>query len=541
MAESSETYDFVIVGSGFGGSISAMRLAQKGYSVAVLEMGKEYTNSEFPKTNWDIRKYLWFPLLRCFGIQKISLVNKIMALHGVGVGGGSLVYANTLLTPEDYIFKSQKWPREIQWEKELSSFYKLARKMLGSVTNKKMYDGEKAIEQLAKDFGVEQSYHPTEVGVFFGNDGEKYSDPYFSGKGPDRVACNVCGACMIGCPTGAKNTLDKNYLYFARKWGAQVIPETKVTKIIPKNGEYLVETVSSTAIIKKLRTFKAKKVIVAAGVLGTINLLLKNKLEYKTLPHISEHLGDVVRSNNESLLGVTSFDEKINMSKGIAIGAGMNPDSVTKIEGVRYPEGSDLLRFLAVPLTGSGNIFFRPIKFICVLIWKFPSVIRLLLKKDWSRSTLILLVMQSIETDMKLVLKRSFFFGFKKVLKGKLKPGQSVPSYIPVAQKAAKQIGKNVNGLPQNIASEVLMGVPATAHLLGGAILSSSSDSGVVNTNHEVYGHPGLYVCDASVIPSNLAVNPSLTISALSERFASKFPNILKEDEIQSREINFSG
>jgi cholesterol oxidase len=519
-----------------------MRLSQKGYRVAVLEMGKEWANKDFPKSNWIAHKFLWAPILRCFGIQKISLLKKVMILHGVGVGGGSLVYANTLMTPPQHVFASTWWPKGRNWWSELAPFYEVAKKMLGVQTNPYLDTREHALKKIAGKMGIEHTFHATDVGVHFGAPDVKIPDPYFNGQGPDRVGCIYCGACMIGCPNGSKNTLDKNYLYFARAWGAKIFAETKVTSISSMpNGNYRIETIKSTSWFSRPGdTFIAKKVILSAGVLGTLDILMKNRDIYKTLPNVSERLGRIVRTNGEALLGATSMNENLEMSKGIAIGAAIHPDAQTKIETVRYPNGSDLLKFMAVPLTGSGGALLRPLKMLGNFALQFPKYLRLMFTKDWAKSTIILLVMQSSESKMRLRLGRSILTFFKKGMVGGVEDGDSIPSYFEVAQDAAKHLAKEIDGVPQNVFSEVLLQTPATAHILGGAIMGDSSSTGVVDEKHEVYGHPGLYVCDASVIPANLAVNPSLTITAMSERFASLFPTNPEMQNWKTPELTFT-
>lgn len=526
--------DFLIIGSGFGGSISAMRLAQKGYSVQVLEMGKEWRNQDFPKSNWNIFRYLWAPVIRCFGIQKITWLKKVMVLHGAGVGGGSLVWANTLMRPKDEIFKSELWPKSIDWPKDLAPHFDRVKNILGGRPIPQMQEAEVALKKLCQEMNREESFHLTDVAVYFGEEGKTVDDPYFSGEGPSRTGCLSCGACMIGCPHGAKNTLDKNYLYFARKWGAEIFAETKADKIIPlADGSYQVETISSTAWFPKRqrKIFNAKNIIFAAGALGTVELLLKNKEIYKTLPHISDQLGQSVRTNGEALLGVTSFNKEINYSKGVAIGAAFHADEVTKIETVRYPSGSGLLRFLGVPLTPHHAYIPRSLLMIFKLITTLPRWIRLWLIRDWARSTLVLLVMQSIESKMKLRIKKR---PWGDVLTGELGSDDQLLSYLPIAQEAGEKLGSLINGAPQNMINEVALSTPATAHILGGAILSDSSEKGVVDPQHQIHGHPGLYITDGSVIPSNLAVNPSLTISALTERFCTQFPLTSKAIMTQS-------
>ena len=539
-----DLFDVLVIGSGFGGSVSAMRLSQKGYRVAVLERGKRWRPSDFPKTNMQISKYLWAPLLRCFGPQSITLLPGVMVLHGMGVGGGSLIYANTLMKPIAPVFKDPCWPTGVEdWDQELSPFYDEAKRMLGVTSNVGIFDAERALKAVGESLGCGATYKPTEVGVFFGEPDQIVPDPYFNGQGPKRTGCNFCGGCMVGCRFNAKNTLDKNYLYFAEKWGARVFAETEADRIEFKNGRYEIETRVTTSLFsqKKGPSFRAKKVIFSAGVLGTVRFLLKNKFEYGTLPDLSPRLGEAVRTNGESLLGSTSFDPKKVLSKGIAIGAVIHPDTHTKIEAVKYPEGSNLLRFLGVPLTPNGNWFTRPIKMVFEIFKQLPRVVKLFLIKDWARSSVILLVMQSIESQMKLSWGcdlRTFFF---KGMTG-MNEGSTVPSFMPIAQEACLHLSKEIQGYPQNVISEVLMQTPATAHILGGCVMGVDAEQGVINLEHEVHGYPGLYVSDGSVIPCNLGVNPSLTISAMTERFTSFFPvhPALSLEEYKRRKVVFN-
>lgn len=547
-------YDVVIVGSGFGGSVAAMRLTQKGYRVAVLESGKRYRSDDFPKTNWNLKKYLWYPALRCFGFQKITFLKGLMLLHGRGVGGGSLVYAGTLMQPPANAFDQRGWPEDIKWEQELKPHFATAKKMLGVARNPHLFATDQAIEALGQKMGISGSFHPTEVGVCFGESSRQgirqkpqmIADPYFSGSGPDRGACVSCGGCMVGCRYRAKNTLDYNYLYFAEKWGARVFSETEASRLVPvktdQGTHYEIHTRSTTAWFKKRGpVFRAKRVILAAGVLGTVDLLLKNRDVYKTLPQVSSKLGETVRTNGESLLGATSFDASRDFSQGVAIGAAIHPDATTKIEGVRYPSGSGFMRLLAVPLTPDGNQWSRPLKMLLQFIRRWKSWCRLLLLRDWAKSTVILLVMQSIDQKMRLHLGRSFWTGFALGLNGQSSE-KPVPAYLPVAQQAAQELAGILDGEPQNVISEVVFNMPATAHILGGCCLAPDRTQGVVNGEHEVFGHPGLYVCDGSVIPANLAINPSLTITALAERFCEFWPQHpeISENELANRKIIFS-
>ena len=534
-----DEFDFLIIGSGFGGSVSACRLAQKGYSVAVLEKGREFKDHEFPKSNWNIGRFLWAPFIKCFGIQSITVLKNLMVLHGVGVGGGSLVYANTLLRPEDDVLNKLPWPKSFLNGDKLTSHYSTAEKMLGVKENIFLEENDEEIRSLSKALGCEATFKPTQVGVLMSESlGENVKDPYFDGDGPDRTTCTKCGGCMIGCRVGAKNTLVKNYLYFARKWGAIIYPNTQVDMIRPDGDGYVVFSKRpGRFFLKEKRVFKAKKVILSAGVMGTIDLLFKNRDEYRTLPNISNALGLNIRTNGESLVGATSFESHRELSRGIAIGAQIKPDEHTKIEGVRYPVGSDFMKLLTIPLTPKGSRVKRPFYMLKSLIASFPKFTRMILSSGWANRSMILLVMQSVDTKLKFHYKRTFFKGFSKGLVGDL-GSETMETSIPVAQEAARILSKNIEGMPLNCSVEAGLGSVATAHILGGAVLGDDKDLSVVNDKNEVHGHPGLYICDASIIPGNLAVNPSLTITALAEKFSSEFIN--KDESIKNREIRFS-
>lgn len=500
--------DFVIIGSGFGGSVSAMRLTQKGYSVVVLEKGKRFRAEDFPKTNWQLRKYLWAPLIKCFGIQQITFLKGVMVLHGAGVGGGSLVYANTLMRPRQHVFQDPSWPQNIDWGAELEPHFQMAEKMLGVTTNQLESAADLAIKKLGESLGCAETYHPTQVGVYF-QQTHAGQDPFFSGDGPQRSGCVGCGGCMVGCRYKAKNTLDYNYLYFAEKWGAQVVPNASVTNIA--EGEergYCVSYRESDRWFGKEKTIRARKVILSAGVLGTIKLLFQSQKKAATLPLLSKALGNTVRTNGESLCGATALKSDIDYSQGVAIGSAIHPDLDTKIEPVRYSAGSDALRFLALPMS--------------TRIAKIFALYRL---RDWAKHTIILLIMQSSESKMRLRLGR-------RNLKAEV-DGEPMPSNLPIARTSAKLLADHIGGIAQNVAAESLFNMPATAHILGGCLMGDSPETAVIDARHEVYNYPGLYVCDGSVVPANLGVNPSLTITALAERFASLFPT--KDQEALTR------
>lgn len=558
-AQTSTEFDFIIIGSGFGGAVTAMRMSQKGYRVLILEKGNRFHPQDFPKTNWNVRKFLWAPLVKCFGIQEISLLNSVMVLHGTGFGGGSLVYANTLMQPSETVLKDKEWNLSETFLDRLRKNYALAKKMLGVTKNQLPGPADEELRKLAVTMKAESTYHLTEVGIYF-DKANKIRDPYFSGDGPSRNPCTGCGACMIGCRVGAKNTLDKNYLFFAEKWGAKVETHQHVFQIVPDRGldgliqGYSVLARKSNHWFSASQTFHGKKVVVASGVLGTLKLLFQNKEKYGTLPHVSEKLGQGVRTNGESLCGATSTKVLTNsesFSTGIAIGSAFHIGQNIKIEPVRYPSGSNAMKLLALPLanvidpvkyfslqnSNSKILFFfdrifknpaieylaRLANFFVQAVFKFPRYFVGHWVRDWAKNTIILLVMQSSEDKMDIRFGRSLRTFFRRGLtEGK----NSVPSYIPKAQEASEILAKQLDGLPQNIISEVLLKTPATAHILGGVSIGDSKLNSVISEKFEVHDYPGLYVCDGSVIPVNLGVNPSLTITALAETFCEQFkPN----------------
>jgi cholesterol oxidase len=437
------------------------------------------------------------------------------------------------------VFEDPAWSPAVAWERELSPHFETARRMLGVTENPALMEGERTLERVSRRMGCGDTFHATEVGVYFGRPNVTVPDPYFAGAGPARTGCNLCGGCMVGCRFGAKNTLDKNYLYFAESWGAEIFAELQVTRLVPVLGGYEVLTKRSTSLLGRAGPrLRAKRVIVAAGVLGTVELLLKNRDQYGTLPHLSQRLGDFVRTNGESLLGATSFDAHRELSRGIAIGAAFHPNSLTKIESVRYPSGSGAMRLLGVPLTPDGTAFTRPLKMLLRGLARLPRTFKLWMVRDWARSTVILLVMQAVDQHLRLRLAGSLFGARLK----DTSTNRGVPSFLPIAQQAAAILAEELQGEAQNVISEVLLGTPATAHILGGCCIGKDAETGVIDERHQVFGYPGLYVCDGSVVPGNLAVNPSLTISALAERFASFFERAegFREEAFLARQIQFS-
>lgn len=525
-------YDFVIIGSGFGGSTSAMRLTEKGYRVLVLERGKRYRSEDFPKTNWNIFKYLWMPALRCFGIMGMNLLDDIMILNGSGVGGGSLVYASTHIKPGRPFFEAEEWRGLADWEEELEPHYETANRMLGTAVNPKLWPADHLLKDIATELGREHTFQRTPVGIFFGEPGKTVPDPYFGGEGPARAGCNHCGGCMVGCRHNAKNTLDKNYLYFAEKWGAEVQAEANVVDIRPlpagqpDEARYELVYEKTTGWLRKpQRTVRARHVVVAAGVLGTVELLLRCREETKSLPKLSQQLGQRVRSNSEALMGVTARDGVVDYSQGVAITSHIWVDDVTSVEPVRYPRGSSLMRTIGVPLLNlEGNSWQRLGRFIWYGI-RYPyDFLKAWVLPDWARDSTILLVMQTVENRMELRLGRSPWTFFRKKLVSERDRSLPIPAAINAGRHIVQRFAEKSNGIPQSNFNEVLMNKAATAHILGGCGIGADETRGVIDVNHEVFGYPGLYVIDGSAIPANLGVNPSLTITAMAERAMSKIP-----------------
>jgi cholesterol oxidase len=518
-------YDWIIVGSGFGGSVSAHRLTQKGYKVLVIEKGRRFKPEDFPRTNWDLKRWLWNPVLGLKGIFQMSFLKHMTVYHGVGVGGGSLVYANTLPTPKPAFFKAKSWGHLADWESELAPHYETARRMLGAATNPVMTRGDHVLREIAKELGREEHFHPTEVAVFFGEPHKRVPDPYFDGEGPDRVGCTFCGACMTGCRVGAKNTLDKNYLYLAEKHGAEVVPETEVTAIRPlEEGGYRLETKASFGK-SSTDALRADRVILAGGVMGTIPLLLKMKEDPNGLPQLSDGVGHFIRSNSEALFAVVSPKKSENFSKGVAITSILHTDEHSHIEPVRYGAGSGFFRTLLAPHSPGPTALAR-LWGVCKALFRNPGRwLRALFVRDFAKHSQILLYMRTLEGTLRIRLGRSPRNGFKRGLVTEIDdPSQAPSAFIDEATELAEKFADKVEGVATTVFMETLLGVPSTAHILGGACMGDSAETGVINSRHEVFNYPGLYVIDGSAISANPGVNPSLTITTLAERAMSFIP-----------------
>lgn len=522
----------MVIGSGFGGSVSAMRLAEKGYRVLVLERGKRYRDQDFATTNLKVWKYLWLPALRCFGVLQMSFLKCGIILHGSGVGGGSLGYANVLEVPDDRLFENPSWRDLADWKNILSPHYETARRMLGVVPNPRFGPADDVLREIAGEMGQADTFRPTYVGVFFGPEGEEVPDPYFNGEGPPRTGCNYCGACMVGCRYNSKNSLVKNYLYFAEKRGAEVRPEAEVADIrsLPTEQEdgarYEVIYRRSTAwLLKPKRRVRTRNIVLSAGVLGTVKLLFRCRDVSKTLPDISPLLGEMVRTNSEALLGGMSRTKKVDYSKGIAITSIFSADEVTRVEPVRYPDRSSFIRAIQGPLIDrSGTTLARMVK---TLWWYLRHPIDTLITCDipgWAHRTTILLVMQTVDNRLRLRLSRSLFTLFRRGLVSEPAVEQAVPPRIDIAHRILRNFASKTNAIAGASISESLLDMETSAHIMGGCPFGRDAEEGVIGLDCQVHNYPGLYVVDGSIMPANPGVNPSLTITALAEYAMSDIP-----------------
>ncbi|MER8184023.1 GMC family oxidoreductase [Kitasatospora sp. NPDC094015] len=550
MADSGLDYDVVVVGSGFGGSVAALRLTEKGYRVAVLEAGRRFGPGELPKNSWDTRNYLWAPALGMYGIQRIHLLANVLVLGGAGVGGGSLNYANTLYVPPKAFFEDRQWQHITDWQQELAPFYDQAQRMLGVRTNPTVTPSDVHLKAAAETMGVGDTFHLAPVGVFFGDGsdgdgsvkaapGTEVEDPYFGGAGPRRKACIECGECMTGCRHGAKNTLVENYLHLAEQGGAEIHPLTTVARIRPVGDTFAVDVRRTDSRSKDpakagARTITAARVVVAAGTYGTQTLLHRMR-DGGHLPGLSARLGELTRTNSEALVGASTTDRRyaaagsragdsgrVDFTKGVAITSSIHPDENTHIEPVRYGKGSNAMGALSVqqvPGVGRGPRWLR----YALTAAKHPVVFAQSMNKHrWSEKTIIGLVMQSLDNSLTVSLKKS------GLGKGKLTSrqghGAPNPTWIPAAEQAAKALAESINGFAGSSAGEIF-DIPLTAHFIGGCVIGDSAATGVVDPYHRLFGHPGISVVDGSTISANLGVNPSLTITAQAERALSMWPN----------------
>ncbi len=518
--------DFAIVGSGFGGSVSALRLAEKGWKVVVLEKGGRFAPKDFAKSNWDLPKWLWLPGLGFRGIFKMTFLKHVTALSGVGVGGGSLVYANTLPVPKDEFFRAASWGGLADWKAELGPHYATAQRMLGATRVPYAMLQDRVLKAVGEDIGKGDSWRPTDVAVFFGEPGVTVPDPYFGGEGPERTGCKATGACMVGCRTGAKNTLDRNYLFLAEKKGARIEADSEVTWVRPLDGGGYELTVrrgrEPLPFLRKTTTMTARNVVFAGGVIGTVELLLRLKERADGLPKLSDRLGDFVRTNSEVLMGVVSPTE--DLSKGVAIGSILETDEHSHLEPVHYPAGSGFFRLLAMPLAPGGTVFERFANALGVLIRHPGRTLRAWLTPDWAKHTMILLYMRTVDGTLRMTLRRGLRNGFRHALATSAGTGAPAQAWVPEATDLGRRVEEKVGGFAQSLLTETLLGIPTTAHILGGCCMGATPADGVIDAKNRVHGYEGLFVVDGSAISANPGVNPSLTITALAERAMSLVP-----------------
>jgi cholesterol oxidase len=520
-------FDWLVIGSGFGGSVSALRLSEKGYRVGVLECGRRFRDQDFPKSTWDVRRYFWAPRLGLRGIFRLTTFKDVAVVSGCGVGGGSLGYANTLYVPPKRFFEDPQWRELDDWERALAPHYAEAQRMLGVVVHEHDDPADELLREFGETLGVGDTYRKTPVGIFYGEPGVTVPDPFFGGEGPDRTGCQLCGRCMVGCPHGAKNTLVKNYLWLAERRGAQVMPDRTVLDIRPLGAAdgsdgYAVTSVRSGFFQRGRTTLTARGVIVAAGALGTNKLLQRCRLN-GSLPDVSPRLGELVRTNSEMILAVTvPEDYPDDLTKRVAITGSIYPDPDTHIETVTYGHDGDSMSTLYTLLVGDGTRVTRPLKLLGQIVRHPLRLLKVLRPKGWSRRTIIVLVMQTLDNAIALRPRRLPGGGVR--LQTEQDPERPNPTFIPVANKCAEWLAERTGGIAQSSVMEALFNVPTTAHILGGAVIGTDPSRGVVDAHQRVFGYENLMVCDGSAVPANVGVNPSLTITALAEHAMSHIP-----------------
>ena len=521
-------FDVVVIGSGFGGSVAALRLTEKNYKVAILEAGKRFKDKDFPKTSWRLRKFLFMPRLGLNGIQRIHVLPDVLVLAGAGVGGGSLVYANTLYKPPASYFEDKQWRDITNWDQELSPWYDQASRMLGVAQNPYFSASDKAMKQVADQMGVGHTFKLAPLGVYFGDGvGVKSKDPFFGGVGPDRSGCLQCGACMTGCRHNAKNTLPKNYLGLAESAGAKVFPENTVTKVEQlADGSWVVTARKSSAWFGKKRRFTAANVVIAAGTYNTQKLLHKMKTT-GVLPKISDYLGKLSRTNSEALTGSIMPKGGTDFSKGSAITSSFFPDDHTHVEPVRYGKGSNFMGLLQTVMTDGEKIRDRRKQWLRQVVTKPSLLLKILDVRQWSERTVVALIMQNVDSAISVSSKRGLF-GFRLTSKNdSLTPNAT---YIPAANEVARRVAENNGGIAGGHIGD-LVNAPFTAHFVGGCVIGESIQTGVIDPYHRVYNYPTLHIVDGASVTANLGVNPSLTITAQAERAFSMWPNKGEKDE----------
>jgi cholesterol oxidase len=520
-------YDWLVVGSGFGGSVSSLRLAEKGYRVGLIESGRRVTDADMPRSTWDLRRYFWMPRLGLKGIFRLSLFRDVAVVSGAGVGGGSLGYANTLYRAPARFYADPQWAELGDWATALAPHYDTAERMLGVVTVEADDPADQLLREFGREIGADKTYAKTRVGVYFGTAGETVPDPFFDGAGPARTGCIACGRCMVGCPHNAKNTLPKNYLWLAERAGVVLTPERTVVDIKPLGAAdgsdgYAVTTERTGAWFRRdRRTHTARGVVIAAGPLGTNKLLAQAKRS-GSLPRISDRLGELVRTNSEAILAVTLPKGSEDMTKRVAISSSVYPDPDTHIETVTYGSAGDSMSALFTLLVGDGTKLTRPLKLIGAMLRHPIKLARVTWPRGWSQRTIIVLVMQSLDNAIALRARRGLLGGVR--LQTEQDPERPNPTFIPVANQFTEWLAERTGGIAQSGLTEAAANIPTTAHILGGAVIGADPSRGVIDARQRVFGYDNLLVCDGSAIPANVGVNPSLTITALAEHAMSHIP-----------------
>ena len=530
-------FDVVVIGSGFGGSVAALRLREKGYTVAVLEAGRRFEDKDFPKTSWRLRKFLFAPALGLYGIQRIHALPDVLILCGAGVGGGSLVYANTLYQPGDKYFDDPQWKSITDWKSELTPFYELARRMLGVEINPYFSPSDQAMKDVAEQMGVGHTFTLAPLGIHFGKgEGVESPDPYFGGVGPARTGCTNCGSCMTGCRHNAKNTLPKNYLGLAEKAGAEVFPLTTATKLEQRgDGSWKITTKKTDDVFgSRGKTFIARDVVMAAGTYNTQKLM--HTFKATTLPKISDFLGNLSRTNSEALTGAIMPTTKIDFSRGAAITSSFYPSPDTHVEPVRYGKGSNSMGLLQTLLTDGWTSKERRRHWVKQFIAQPSLFAKILNVHKWSERTVITLVMQNVDSSIKVFMKRGIFGNKLTSTNDSEHPNAT---YIPAANETIKKVAENYGGIAAGTVGD-LIGAPFTAHFVGGCVIGTDENSGVIDPYHRVYNYPTLHVVDGSTITANLGVNPSLTITAQAERAFAMWPNKGESDPRPAQGATYS-
>lgn len=519
-------YDVIIIGSGFGGSVSALRLAEKGWKVAILEMGRRLGKEDFEKAATSTTALSWMPTLGMKGFFAQEIFQHVAILRGIGVGGGSNLYGAVLLEPKKAFYLDPAWSHLHQdWQQELAPHYLTARTMLGITDNPYRGLQDQWLEKAAQNMGVADTFGSVPQGIFFGDPDRVSPDPYFNQQGPERHGCTQCGRCFTGCAVGAKNSLDKNYLYFAEKLGVEILAEHKVSHIAPhQDGGYLLHIEHPWEKGKKYTPLRATKVIISAGAIGTQEILFNSRDRYQTLPLVSQTLGQRVRTNSEALVGITARDPDVDVTYGTSISTHFYADEKTHLTQNRLPPSYAMMKFYMVPMVDDTH----PTRRILRTLWAYlrhpMNILKIYFARHWYKRTTYLTVMQQADNEMKFSFGRTALRGFRYGLRSELGHGGRTPSFLPQANAAARAVAEVSNGIPQNMAVESLGNMSVTAHILGGAVMADSAETGVIDIHHEVFGYPELYIVDGSAIPANVGVNPSLTITAMAERFAAHIP-----------------